>query len=93
MRLFPWVLLVEKVPAIAKPFPILKTVTPSAFSGVIVRLAHLAFAVTVTVKCPVPDAVSKIALSEAVGTDAPEAPPEVADHFDVLFQLPELPTQ
>jgi hypothetical protein len=41
----------------------------------------------------VAEAASKIALSEAVGTEAPEAPPDVVDHFVVLFQLPLPPTQ
>jgi hypothetical protein len=32
-------------------------------------------------------------LSEDVGTDAPDAPPDVVDHFVVLFQDPEPETQ
>ena len=36
---------------------------------------------------------SKIALSDAVGTEAPEAPPDVSLHLVVEFQLPVPPTQ
>jgi hypothetical protein len=50
MRRFPKVPLVEKVPAITNPVAMLNVVTPSAFSGVIVRSAQVASAVTVTVK-------------------------------------------
>jgi len=43
-------------------------------------------AVTVTV--PDPDAESKYASSEVVGTDAPLAPPDKVDQFVVLVQFP-----
>ena len=36
---------------------------------------------------------SNITLSDVVGTEAPEAPPEVVDHLEVLFQSPVPPTQ
>jgi hypothetical protein len=91
--MFPAVPLVEKVPLIMKPELILNIVTPVTCSGVIVKLAHVAFAVTVTVKCAVPEFVSNITLSALVGTEAPEAPPDVADHFAVLLQVPLPPTQ
>ena len=34
-----------------------------------------------------------MALSEAVGTEAPDAPPDVVLHLVVEFQLPDPPTQ
>jgi hypothetical protein len=45
--------------------------------------AHAAAAVTVTVKPP-----SMVTVSPATGTDAPLAPPEVADQVLVAFQFP-----
>lgn len=45
----------------------------------IVRLAQFAVAVTVTVKAVALEALSKMTSSDDVGTDAPPAPPEVAD--------------
>lgn len=51
---------------------------------------------TVTI-CPsaLNELASKIALSEDVGAEAPEEPPEEVLQFDVLalFQVPEPPTQ
>jgi hypothetical protein len=93
IRLLPNVPLVEKVPAMVKPELISKVVAPVTFSGVIVKFAQVALIDTVTVKCAVPEFMSKITLSTDVGTEAPDAPPEVADHFVVLFQDPEPPTQ
>lgn len=49
-----------------------------------VRFVQAALAVTVTVR-----PFSRKTLSPATGTEAPEAPPEVADHVEVLFQFPD----
>jgi hypothetical protein len=84
---------VEKVPVIVKEPPTDKIVAPVIASGDIVRLAQVAPSVTVIVKCEVPELVSIITLSELVGTEAPERPPEVPDHLLVLFQEPAPPTQ
>jgi hypothetical protein len=47
------------------------------------------------VQVPVPDAESKMTASLAVGTEAPGAPPDVADQFRtfIVFHVPEPPTQ
>ena len=49
-----------------------------------VTLAHAAFAVTVTVY---PFSINT--LSPATGTEAPDAPPDVPDQVEALFQLPD----
>ena len=50
--------------------------------------------VSVTVYAAALDAESKNTSSASVGTLAPVAPPEVADHLDVLLsQFPVFPTQ
>lgn len=41
-----------------------------------------------SVAVPEPDEASYVAVSAVLGTDAPEAPPVVADQLVVLFQLP-----
>ena len=41
-----------------------------------------------SVTVPEPEDASSAAVSAEPGTDAPEAPPEVADQLVVLFQLP-----
>ena len=85
--------LVESVPAITNDPATSRIVTPAVALGVSVKLAHVAPSVTVAVNGAAPDAASKMALSTDVGTDAPDAPPDVADHLVVLFQLPDPPTQ
>jgi hypothetical protein len=57
--------------------------TVSWLPDAIDMVAHAAFAVTVTVRLP-----SITALSPATGALAPLAPPDVADHVPVEFQLP-----
>ena len=49
----------------------------------------------VNVTVPVPEFPSNCGVSPAIGTDAPPAPPDVADQFAVLVlsQLPVPPTQ
>jgi hypothetical protein len=42
---------------------------------------------------PASELASKIAKSAVVGTDAPEVPPDVVDHFVVDPHVPEPPTQ
>jgi hypothetical protein len=60
-------------------------------------LMEIRLAVIVTVNAPVPtlEFTLKVTSSATVGTDAPPAPPEVADQFvvEVRFQFPEPPTQ
>jgi hypothetical protein len=60
---------------------------------VVFRLRQLSAPVSVTV--PVPERASNITSSAIVGTDAPPAPPEVADQFvvDVVVQEPVPPRQ
>jgi len=41
-----------------------------------------------SVTVPEPEFASNVAVSAEPGTDAPEAPPVVADQLVVLFQLP-----
>ena len=41
-----------------------------------------------SVTVPAPEFAFSVAVSAEPGTDAPEAPPEVADQLVVLFQLP-----
>lgn len=53
----------------------------------------MALTVAVYAAFAVEDAVSKITLSEDVGTAAPLAQPEVVDQCAVSFQLPVPPTQ
>jgi hypothetical protein len=64
----------------------------SALSTVVLR--ETAVDATVTVAA-VPEFASNVTVSAFVGADAPLPPPEVADQFvvEVLFQVPEPPTQ
>jgi hypothetical protein len=68
-------------------------VNVNALEPVVFRLRQLSAPVNVTV--PVPERLSNITSSAIVGTDAPPAPPEVADQFvvDVVFQVPVPPRQ
>jgi hypothetical protein len=59
----------------------------------IVSVETLAATLTVITNAEAPELESIVAVSADVGTLAPPAPPEVADHLAVSFQLPVPPTQ
>jgi hypothetical protein len=57
-----------------------------------VKVAHVGEPSTVAVNAE-PEAELNTTSSVAIGTDAPLAPPDVADHLAVEDQLPVPPTQ
>jgi hypothetical protein len=59
----------------------------------IIKDLQAAIGVDGTVMVGLPELESIVTSSLLVGTDAPPAPPDVADHLAVLVQLPEPPTQ
>jgi hypothetical protein len=68
-------------------------VTPIVALGVNVNVAHVWAVSTVATALARPELALNITSSVEIGTDAPEAPPDVADHLAVLDQLPAPPTQ
>jgi hypothetical protein len=66
---------------------------PTVALGVSVSVAHVWAVSTVAIAATNPELASNTTSSVETGTDAPDAPPEEADHLVVLDQLPAPPTQ
>jgi hypothetical protein len=76
--------------------PYTLTVAPESLKKAYAETVHVKqLTVPEIVTVGLPEFESKMALSDAVGTDAPPDPPEVVDQFPVFeeFQVPEPPRQ
>jgi hypothetical protein len=80
-----------KAPVLVNAAPNCKIILPPNDAVIAPQFGVVAFVVTV----PAPESASKVTVSAVVGTEAPPAPPVVADQFAVLVELhvPVPPTQ
>lgn len=80
-----------KAPVLVNAAPNCKIIMPADDAVIAPQLGVVASVVTV----PVPESELKVTVSAVVGTEAPPAPPVVADQFVVLLELhvPVPPTQ
>jgi hypothetical protein len=83
----------ENEPVTVSDTVIARVEKPTVALGIIVRLLQVWAVSTVAIKPTNPEFVSNTTSSVDIGTVAPEAPPDEADHFVVLDQLPAPPTQ